>query len=166
MFHVSILETNAIDETSSATTIQETSKKGLSIVSGNNFILIKTGHSNLICTTVIQFFNFFILVTRAPDFSTHQDIDVPRINIDKSFDEYNQEENSSNTTTISGGIGGAVCLVALIAAMAVKRKRDKDGKIAEEIGNSAVFKTRMYPLSINQKNVYATMLLKSFYLQN
>ena len=103
---------------------------------------------NLICITVIQFFNFFILVTRAPDFSTHQDIDVPRINIDKSFDEYNQEENSSNTTTISGGIGGAVCLVALIAAMAVKRKRDKDGKIAEEIGNSAVFKTMMYPLLI------------------
>merc|ERR1712136_258655 len=64
---------------------------------------------------------------------THQDIDVPRINIDKSFDEYNQEENSSNTTTISGGIGGAVCLVAIIAAMSVKRKRDKDGKIAEEI---------------------------------
>ena len=34
MSHVSILETYAIDETSLATTIQQATKKGLSILSG------------------------------------------------------------------------------------------------------------------------------------
>ena len=80
-------------------------------------------------------FSFFILVARAIYFPTNKDIDGPRINIDKNFDKYNQEKNSGNITAISGGIGGAVCLVALIAAMVVKRKRDKDRKLDERMGN-------------------------------
>ena len=70
----------------------------------------------------------FFLVTRAPYFPSYQDNDGPRINIDKSSDEHNQEKNSGHTTAISGCIGGAVCLVALIAAVAVKQKRDSDRK--------------------------------------
>ena len=82
-----------------------------------------------------NFLIFFILVTRALYFPTNQGIDGPRINIDKSFDKYNQEKNSGNINAISGGIGGAVCLVALVAAMAIKRKRDRDKRIEEERGN-------------------------------
>ena len=62
-----------------------------------------------------------------------QDIDG-RINIDNSVDVNEPVENSSSTTAVTGGIGGAVCLVALIAAMAVKRKRKVVDEAKEDQG--------------------------------
>ena len=69
---------------------------------------------------------WFLVTSKSYDAIT-QNIDG-RINIDNSFDVKKPVETSSSTTAVTGGIGGAVCLVALIAAMAVKRKR----KVADE----------------------------------
>ena len=63
----------------------------------------------------------FLVTSKSYDAIT-QNIDG-RINFDNSFDVNEPVENSGSTTAVTGGIGGAVCLVALIAAMAVKRKR-------------------------------------------
>ena len=63
-----------------------------------------------------------ILVTSKSYDAMTQNIDG-RINIDNNFDVNEPVETSSSTTAVTGGIGGAVCLVALIAAMAVKRYR-------------------------------------------
>ena len=79
---------------------------------------------------------FHISGTPLSFFPMNPEIDGPRINIDDSSDDISDhDQTSSNTSAVTGGIGGAVCLVALIAGMAVKRKRDGSDKTTNDKGN-------------------------------
>ena len=79
---------------------------------------------------------FHISGTPTTFFPMNPEIDGPRINIDDSSDDISDhDQTSSNTSAVTGGIGGAVCLVALIAGMAVKRKRDGSDKTTNDEGN-------------------------------
>ena len=63
-------------------------------------------------------------MTGAPNFSTYNDLDGPRINIDDNLDENDPEENSGNFSAVTGGIVGAICLVAIVNILAVLRRRN------------------------------------------